>query len=673
MASHMLDFKRFGIENIEQYDNIIGLDFGHGEVSAALWKMKTENVGDAPKDLSFNTNDKHKIYTALFITNDGVCKIGDEALNNKPGTGKLYTCFKVKPSRLLKNEPFANETITKKELVQLFMREAVETLFQCNEKDLTGKNLIIVGCPSSKEWLKGNSDVEYARILSEKFKRQIPVIVMPESRASLIKTYREKKNAISFREGVIVFDFGSSTLDCTYINFEKSSMLDESEPLGAAYIEEKMMESFCDEKYQRKLLKDEDNTKIDLRGKKETHYLAPEGEQTAAVHFQNGLQAKLIDSDYMLDITHHQKIGYSTDAVLNNTGSWAELCEGFLRKVKDTMIVPYEQSAGKAFCGLIILTGGASRMKFTADICRKIFPEAVLEADLSPSYCVSRGLALAGKTDIEAQVLLAQTKENIRKQIAAAFVELEDNLAKDIAELVYDFVLKQVEHWKDYGDNQTLQALLDETKTKFKTYISTNSQVDTILMKDFTEFLNGSKGLKTIIINTVNETFRGKYPNSVNSIKPFKIEDSKWAEITSQLMSKNKLNLSQSVLNNLKIDNILLNGLRLILTIVVGVLSMPLYIIDGIFDTDLGDSFIDTFAPSWEDKKDVLFPSDKRVKMYNKLVGKKQNILPEIAGDVKETAMLKEEKDKVTDIIMKNIEEDISDAVNTISLYFSNK
>jgi hypothetical protein len=141
MASHMLDFGRFGINNVEQYDNIIGLDFGHGEVSAALWKMNGENVGDKPKDLKFNSNDKGKIYTALFISNDGVSKIGDEAINNKPGTGKLYTCFKVKPSRLMKNEPFENETITKKELVQLFLREVVETLFLYNSEDLNGNNI----------------------------------------------------------------------------------------------------------------------------------------------------------------------------------------------------------------------------------------------------------------------------------------------------------------------------------------------------------------------------------------------------------------------------------------------------------------------------------------------------------------------------------------------------
>ena len=672
MASHMLDFGRFGIKNIEQYDNIIGLDFGHGEVSAALWKMNGENVGDKPKDLKFNSNDKGKIYTALFISNDGMCKIGDEAINNKPGTGRLYTCFKVKPSRLIKNEPFENDTITKKELVQLFLREVIETLFLYNSEDLKGNNIILVGCPSSKEWLKNNGDVEYAKILSAKFKRQIPVIVMPESRASLIKTYREKKNAVSFHDGVIVFDFGSSTLDCTYINFKENYMNDDSEPLGASYIEEKMMESFLDDKYQKKNLKDEDFAKIDLRGKKETHYLAPNGEQMAVVQFTNGLPAKMIDEDYMHNITHNQKISYSTDAVLNNCGSWADLCEKFIRRVKNNFIVPFERKIQVPFKGLIILTGGASRMKFTEDICRKVFPNASFEADLSPSYCVSRGLAWAGKTDIEAQILLDETRKNIRIKISDAFNDLENSIADDISEIVFEFIRNKVEIWKEHGDSQTLQSLLDETKSEFKNYIASNKQVYDAVRKNFDTFLNGSKGLKTIIIETVNETFKDKYPNSVKEIKPFQIDADKWANITKQLMSTDKINISQSVLNNLKIENIVLLGLKFVLTLIVGILAMPLYILDGLFDTDMGDAFIDTFAPSWEENKNRTFPADKRRKMYTKMIEKKKNLLTAICNDIKESAMLKDEQEQITDIIMQNIDDDISEAINTISLHFSN-
>jgi hypothetical protein len=541
----VLDFKRFGVNIDNQYDNIIGLDFGHGEISAALWKLNNQNVGDKPMDLSFNSNDKHKIYTALFIAKDGTCKIGDEALRNKSGTGKLYTCFKARPVRLVKNERFPNDTITKKQLVQIFFREIIKTLYQYNRPDLEGNNIILVGCPSGRDWLEDDNDIVYARILSEGLNQNIPIVIMPESRAAIIKVIKER-GSIDLTKGAVVFDFGSSTSDSTYMYIKGSTAIDidTSEPLGASYIEQEMLEDFFEGKRRRETLKDEENAKMDLRGVKEAHYLSPQGELAATVSFLDGVEAKMVDREYMQQITHQNEISYINNEKICVRGNWVKLCRDFLYRIRELL-------RSKPL-GTVLLTGGASRMPFIQALCMDTFPYSNLIVDQDPSYCVSRGLAWAGKTDLEAQKAFQSTLLSIQSFLSAVDYDrthLINNIITGIADGIYldiheKVVRQELLNWKNTKVNESPNDLCIHMNERFHVVIA-QEDIQKKIKRIIAEQLKKSQ---SDIIAIIDKNYKSIYGQSVPKDYQFVITDEMLNKLRDRFSNiKMSLNSSSTV------------------------------------------------------------------------------------------------------------------------------
>ena len=237
-----LNFNRFGIkeEDANSFDYILGFDMGHGEISVSYWKM---NVNSVPDDLKVNDTSDKKDFALLFEESNGTYKTGAATIGGE--NGRLFSYFKVKPSRM--NELYAGTQKTKKELMQQMLVEILKQVKakNTNEGLFTGKGLLVVGCPSSPDWLANEADLKYAKIFQDvvgQTGHDLKVIVMPESRASLVKIYKESTGNEEFikilHDGVIVYDFGSSTLDATSIDFDNNIQNDESIPLGAHLIED---------------------------------------------------------------------------------------------------------------------------------------------------------------------------------------------------------------------------------------------------------------------------------------------------------------------------------------------------------------------------------------------------------------------------------------------------
>lgn len=127
-----------------------------------------------------------------------------------------------------------------------------------------------------------------------------------------------------------------------------------------------------------------------------------DGRYNTVVEFVNDDVRKRITEEFMTMITHKQemKIYSGFDYI---QGTWASLCEGFMIRMART----YETRKGEPFRGIVLLTGGVSRILFVQEICRRVFSQANVETDRQPSYSVSRGLSLFARNEV-----ISKLKEN---------------------------------------------------------------------------------------------------------------------------------------------------------------------------------------------------------------------------------------------------------------------
>lgn len=676
----LLDFSKFNITeaNIDEYDYIIGLDFGHGETSASYWKLtKRDRYGNVivegskkPVDLFFDSNDKRKIMSVLFINKKNVMKIGQQALGNNPEAGRLFSRFKAKPSRLLQNECYPLSDRTKLELIQLFIKEVINALKQNNSPKLGGKGILAVGCPSSSDWLANGRDVQYANILQKAAGHDLRVIIMPESRASLIKVYKEKA-IFDCNKGVIVFDHGSSTLDATSINFQDNTFIDESIPLGASYIEQNIFEHFIDAAHPKSSVYDYENDVIGLRLSKEAYYSAPDTRVKGSVEFEDECYSKVLTNKMMTNVTHEMEIEYSTDLEPSVKGTWYSLYKDFLQETKEAWKRKYN---GSEFDGVVILTGGASRMDFVEELARKIFNRSTIIRDTEPSFCVSRGLGWAASTDIDALKLIIETKEKIAKKLEGNIPLLEERVAKKVSPIVFQYLESKMNTWVDYGEYETLSELIQSTKKSFLNDAGKKTEIQTLVKDVLNNYLNdnSSNGVKNIIVTTVNEVFRDKFPHAIREdvVGYFKINDSKWKNAVEEIFNNKRVDISGSLVDNLDIDGVFVGIVKGLLILVIG---LPLYllgsVVDYLFDTEL----VDWVDKQFEDNKNKRLNKDKRRKYLANMRTKKSENMTIIENSIKSSCMSDSNKKALIDIVIKNIDPEINNAVDTISLYFSQK
>jgi hypothetical protein len=484
---------------------------------------------------------------------------------------------------------------------------------------------------------------------------------MPESRASIIKVFNDRKGlSKKFETGIfsmaIVFDFGSSTLDWTCIDLQKGNMIEDGERLGAAYIENKMLEYILEETKSGidDLSSPLSYTLLDLRNLKEQYYTNPNGRHVASI-FKDETTIVSVNQSMMQKITHEMVITYSKRGLIDNiTGTWAKLCKNFIRKTSEYQDCPYK--------GIVILTGGASRMEFTTDICKEIYPEQenIIEyiIDYEPSTCVSRGLAYAGRTDIEAAKLLDETATKIRAEIKSKLPNLETNLINNISDVIFSFINKKFANWVEDGDYKTLQQLQDEIQSQFKENQTYKEQITKTTKDDLNEFLNGTQNLKTIIVDKINEIFKDKYPTVflVTDIKPFEIDDKKWESVSGALLENVKIN---ETIYKISLDNTVVVFIKFAVSIIV-------LIIVSFFNEKMADQMNEKI---YYENKNKIVTKKKRKKIYNKMI-KNQAILPKIRSGIKSEVMTEENKNKIINTILDAIDNDLCDKINKISLHF---
>lgn len=187
----------------------VGIDFGHGECSAAFCEIgwgKSYTLLESPTDIRLYGNDKFTIPSAYSVSPDGKMLVGHSAINSIRGASKFKISFKKRPSEMDESEVG---------LYSEYLGHVHRHIVNKSGKLATGNYVVYLSCPSG--WNKDDRTLFYQMAVS----KGIPVAGMwAESRAGLFSNMENQSDVTRelMREGCILADIGSSTIDFSYLN-----------------------------------------------------------------------------------------------------------------------------------------------------------------------------------------------------------------------------------------------------------------------------------------------------------------------------------------------------------------------------------------------------------------------------------------------------------------------
>ncbi|PNV61538.1 hypothetical protein C0033_13220 [Clostridium sp. chh4-2] len=440
---------------------IIGLDFGHCEIAAAM--IQSMN-GEAFRVMN------------LFLDGNKNTVIPAEAEYH----GELFNYFKASPKHFNEQIRGNEVTVMRRDLISLLFRKVMDGIMEYNTEIADGEQiLLVVGCPASEEWTAEKSRNEYEQLI-KKATGAAEVRVIPESRAAMFSALADGKGRmISAGDGAVVYDFGSSTADSTYMK-SGERCVEVSWNLGARAIEKTLSRMMCCEASEKAdrlgldIVPSENYANLErrLRAVKEAYFNGSLDEESSvfAWKFSTAGGKKLtaildIDDELMDRALGEEEVNVELNGALL-AGSWKYCCKEFFRKSKTLIEENYSVKE-------IVLTGGASKMDFIAQYARKIFPEPKYVVTCSPNPCfsVSQGLIWAGLVDDMEKECVAAVKKAVISSNISGVGWLKDrmkyNMGEKISKVVFDVADASIKaDCKDFNLEKTMEKVFDPENIK---------------------------------------------------------------------------------------------------------------------------------------------------------------------------------------------------------------
>lgn len=448
-----------------QIRETIGFDLGHGETAVA--KAKVESI-ESPEMLEIN-NKKLQI-TAIGTHPHLGTLVGEQALI-QPGVTRLQISFKQKPN----NDPNYRQTI------RSFLESYYRLLKESKQIEGGEASYFYVGCPSG--WSVRERE-EYQNLLKE---AGVPLLsVVPESRAAFMQAKEGGKlDYYELKSAVLILDIGSSTTDFTLVKSLSEIPIDFGQnALGAALIDKAIFAQTLASHEQKELLEKvfeqhphlKSRCELQCRKVKEDYfsnenlYSNPEtwargfefvNEQIYFVPKVNSLTMEEILNQPLPELEHKSWIQSFREAVSEAKEKLNEL--GIAPKV-------------------VLMTGGASRMKFTRQICEEIFPEpeSQVRPDPEPERCIALGLARVGRWDLRATAFKEEVNnlsdsEKLKELIEQHIPDLINLLAKPVSDgLIENAVKPGLEDWQN-NRIRTLADLQSSIEMRAKQWLNTQA------------------------------------------------------------------------------------------------------------------------------------------------------------------------------------------------------
>jgi molecular chaperone DnaK (HSP70) len=435
----------------------IGFDLGHGETSVA--KALADSI-EPPQMLEIN-NKKNQITALAWHPKLGYL-VGEQALI-QAGVTQLKISFKQKPN----NDPDYRETM------RTYIATCYRLLKESRQIEGPENSRFYVGCPSG--WSSRDRE-EYQKLLQE---ANIPFLnVIPESRAAFMQAKEAGKLEYEkLKSSVLIIDIGSSTTDFTLVKSFHEVPLDfGSNALGASLIDKAIFDRTLAQHEQKALLEKvftqyphhQARCELACRKAKEDYFSNEQvyGDDNS---FARGFES-INEQIYFIPKVNQSLIKEILNQKMTALGqkSWLESFRAAVGEAKKQLdeqnIVPK----------LVLMTGGASRMKFTQQICQEIFaaPETILRPDPEPERCIALGLARVGRWDLRAEAFKQEvnqlfSEKLLQEEIETAIPELivwmseplADGLMKDaVKPALKDWQKNKIKTFADLEDSMKRQA-----------------------------------------------------------------------------------------------------------------------------------------------------------------------------------------------------------------------
>lgn len=412
----MANYEWLTTPNKEQHEYIIGIDFGHGETSAAFcpigWNLQDGEL-EGVKDIDFGNNSK-VIPSAISITDDGRVYIGEAAfLPEILNKAKVNVCFKKRPENIDGEQ---------EQLMIQYMRAVYQLICEKNNALFTnGNHIVCIAAPSG--WSQ-DTMLLYGQMAH---KAGLPIFgCVSESRAAFIKAQQDVSSGLPqyINQGAIVFDMGSSTLDFTYLR--ENEVCDYGYDCGASRVE-KLIYSGLREDNEDIVSFEQQHPHLvakllfEARSAKEGVYFHPETRFKRTVNFED-----IVDDEEFEDAK--MKFIYEPGELNRTLQS-----NGYIDEIRRAMVDFKQNHINGKPIHVAFLTGGASRMDFIRPLVSECWglPEEKIYRDQDPSLTISRGTADAGR-------MIARNQDESEEQVSS--------------------VDEQIEHWR----NNVIPGIDDE-------------------------------------------------------------------------------------------------------------------------------------------------------------------------------------------------------------------
>lgn len=470
-----------------RYDMIIGLDFGHGE-SVVFKNIKNSRGEWSYEALKCGPNKETEVPSYLSYGENHQILIGRDA----PSDPDFFQYFKVIPDQWSMPADDAGHTF--QDVIRDFIAELWHNVLIWDAGEKTVKEalqddrlLLAVGCPSSDKWTSAVNEKKYIELIAEATGcKSEHIVILPESTAAImvpIISGKGENNSCRVDSGVAVYDFGSSTVDFTYVYMGKRLIV-RSLYLGGADIDKAMLRRVLKENGVAPASlspQDTGNMYAKLRELKEKFYRTgrSSGKQTSWTSDNRPLNF-VIDAEFMRTVLREDRAVQTRDADYIGL-SWHDCLEKFIRNTAAHI--------ASAPCGTVILTGGTSRVTDVSEICTAIYGSDRLIQEENPAISVAKGLCYAKGLETRSEPLIDDTKLILKPRYDEAFEATLSAFAQRAFGVSWEASRVAVDSFLERGENRYLMKDFLETAEALLKTPEKQAELRTIFLEEFTSSL----------------------------------------------------------------------------------------------------------------------------------------------------------------------------------------